>query len=360
MWLIEIILFVLFWFICFGIINHYFGYNEDFNFQKANEDLIYPTFLSSMVSLFVSTLIFYFSEQILSLLISLIITIFSLVMMIKLKLAKKNNYWIDRFENDKNERFVNFNKKLKELKKDGWKSGKIHSSKEGKEIKIIDPNGNKKYFHVLTLASKFKKFEKTNLKSTNSESIIAVPKLELSAKLYYDLDGYFYSDYRQKIMTHIHLINSHDIKIKVINGVVVQLNDKKLLDFFYKKEESVINEQLKNKFEMSPLELKYKNIVGILLNAHERANILEKDINKLLIGVRNNFASTTYELREDIDKGKINIIYESKNFINLSNILLRFSFDQNTCVIDPETVYKQMDNLIKVEVLKIIKSTTYL
>ena len=37
MWLIEIIFIVPLWFICFGIINQYLGYNDDFNFQKKQE-----------------------------------------------------------------------------------------------------------------------------------------------------------------------------------------------------------------------------------------------------------------------------------------------------------------------------------
>jgi len=183
MWLIEIIFIVPLWFICFGIINQYLGYNDDFNFQKTDEDLIYPIFFSSILSLFFSALRFYFSEQILSVLISSAVTIISFLAMIKFKLAKKNSLSIVRFEKDKNERFFNFNQKLKELKKEGWMSGKIHSGKEGKEIKIIDPNGNEKYLHVFTLSSKFEKFEKLDLKSWNSESIIAIPKLELKLNL---------------------------------------------------------------------------------------------------------------------------------------------------------------------------------
>mgnify|MGYP007029209450 CR=1 FL=1 len=67
------------------------GYNDDFNFQKTDEDLIYPIFFSSILSLFFSALRFYFSEQILSVLISSAVTIISFLAMIKFKLAKKNS-----------------------------------------------------------------------------------------------------------------------------------------------------------------------------------------------------------------------------------------------------------------------------
>ena len=145
------------------------------------EGLLYTMFPGSMKKMLNSMKDF--SEQILSVLISSAVTIISFLAMIKFKLAKKNSLSIVRFEKDKNERFFNFNQKLKELKKEGWMSGKIHSGKEGKEIKIIDPNGNEKYLHVFTLSSKFEKFEKLDLKSWNSESIIAIPKLELKLNL---------------------------------------------------------------------------------------------------------------------------------------------------------------------------------
>ena len=94
-----------------------------------------------------------------------------------------------------------------------------------------------------------------------------------------------------------------------------------------------------------PLTKKYFAVVEKMLSGHPQSEIFIIKPNYLALGVKNYGGETIFTLTET-PLNTVKITFEIKNNPPVPNFILRFEFNQTTCIYEPEIVFGSINDKI--------------